>query len=755
MAVAGTSLTVDGTISGAGTLTKTGTGTLVLTTANTYTGATTVNGGTLAITNAAALGASSAGTTVNTGATLDLQNIAALAEPITLNGGTLSASTGISSVAAPVAITGNSTMDVDGTSLTVDGTISGAGTLTKTGAGTLVLTTANTYTGATTVNGGTLKLGTNASIAQSDKVTVNGNLDLTDITGNVFIQSLAGSSSGSVVLGSIAPNGLVITDGQAADSFAGVISGTGGLTIASGTQTLTGINTYTGPTIVNPGANLIAGVQSIPGDIVNNGSFGFNQANPGTFSHDMTGTGTMIIAGSGVITLTGDNTQAGGTTIQSGASLIIASTTALSGNQLVSNNGSFGIADGITLSSLAITGTVTLTSDIYTTGAQSYDNVRLAPSSDNVTTLQTVNSDILIKGTLDATVGKIQSIYIDAGLGRVTFGDSIGSIARPNRPTSIGARIFILADILTGDTQEYRGATSIGDGTYIGKALVKGFLYDSHYQYFEYDKNGTTSKISALQNNPVYVRTLVSKDPTITFNGTVDDVADYTHTLLVAAIAENSTTGRATSTMPIINFNDSVSQSIPLYSLNAQTVAAVNLTNVPDPSAYVGQINIVGNVTTYSDQVFHSYSIPAFSGDGPHIFSVVDPNASISFLLPPPSGSLPSNVNLIFNGQTNASSFVSGITQNAALGYVPPTSAGLSNASSRSSIDGGALKNTLAFQANESQMSITPESVSGVTVSSPESVEIISGKEKKSKSQSQTTDSCVTDKDGNTKCEDI
>jgi autotransporter-associated beta strand protein len=90
--------TVSGVITGSGSLTQTAypsgapVGTLILAAANTYTGATTVNAGTLAITNAGALGAGTAGTTVNTGGTLDLRNVTGVAEPITLAGGTLFAS---------------------------------------------------------------------------------------------------------------------------------------------------------------------------------------------------------------------------------------------------------------------------------------------------------------------------------------------------------------------------------------------------------------------------------------------------------------------------------------------------------------------------------------------------------------------------------------------------------------------------------------------------------------------------------------
>jgi autotransporter-associated beta strand protein len=633
----------------------------------------------LAITNAGALGASSSGTTVNTGGTLDLRNVTGVAEPITLAGGTLATSTGTSSVTAPVALTANSSISVTGTSLELTNVVSGSGGLTKTGSGTLQLDAVNTYTGATTVDAGRLTLAAGASIAESERVTVgaNGVFDTSAITANVYINSLAGS--GSVINGSTAPNSLVITDAIPGDVFSGVISGSGGLRIAGGTQTLTGINTYTGPTVVDPGANLIAGVQSIPGDVVNNGSFGFNQSTAGSFTHNMSGSGTMVIAGTGVITLTGTNTQVGGTQINAGASLMIASANALSGNQVQSNNGSFGIADGIVLSSLGITGSVTLTSDIITSGAQSYDNVKLAPSSDNLTTLQTTNSNIRITGTLDATVGKIQSITINAGSGEVTLGDSVGSIARPNKLTVTGSRIFILADILTGDKQEYNGATSIGDGTYLGRAFVKGFLFDSHYQYFEYTQADSTSSIDYFNNDPRYVRTLVSKDPSVTFNGTVDDVSDYTHTLLVAAIAANVSSARVASTMPVINFNDSVSQTVPLYSLNAQTVATVGANN-PDLSAYVGEINLVGNVTTYSNQVFRSASMTATASapGGDVVFSVFDPNASVSFILPINNGQttllMPNGSDrLVVNGNTNLIGM--SYTQNRALGYVPPSAA--------------------------------------------------------------------------------
>jgi hypothetical protein len=292
----------------------------------------------------------------------------------------------------------------------------------------------------------------------------------------------------------------------------------------------------------------------------------------------------------------------------------------------------------------------------------------------------------MIRGTLDATVGKIQSIVINAGTGKVTLGDSIGSIARPNKLEVTGSRIFILADILTGNTQTYNGAASIGDGTYIGKAFVKGFLFDSHRQYFDYEQTNMVSTVKYKNNDPRYVRTLVSMDPTVTFNGTVDDVGEYVHTLLVAAIAPDEPSARSRSTMPIINFNNSISQTIPLYSLNAQTLVLNPSTETPNLNVYVGEINLIGSVTTYSDQVFRSEIMKAgaLTPGGELKFSVVDPTASVVFNLPMKADN--SGVNLIntnggrdtlvINGATNLTagmvrSSFSDFKQNAALGSLP------------------------------------------------------------------------------------
>ena len=125
------------------------------------------------------LGAAGSGTvTVANGTTLDLQGVTVAAKGgSNLNGGTISTTTGTSSYADAITLGANSTVDVDGTKLTLSGAIGdGANTfgLTKTGNNTLVLSGANSYGGNTTINAGTVEVthATGLGAAGSGTVTV-------------------------------------------------------------------------------------------------------------------------------------------------------------------------------------------------------------------------------------------------------------------------------------------------------------------------------------------------------------------------------------------------------------------------------------------------------------------------------------------------------------------------------------------------------------------------------------------------------
>jgi outer membrane autotransporter protein len=253
-----------------GGLIKIGTGTLTLSGANTYTGPTMVNAGTL---QAGAVNAFSSASafTVASGATLDLagfdQTVGSLAGVgnVTLGSATL-------------------TTNGDGSDTTFSGTISGSGGLVKVGEGTLTLSGNNSYTGGTLLNEGTLAVGSSRALG-------TGTLTLADGT------TLQAAADGLALANAVRLLGDTTVDTQSNTlTLSGPISGTGGLDkIGSGTLTLTGASTYTGDTNVNEG------VLNVTGSLVS--AVSVNQG--GT----LTGTGTIggLSVGSGGIVAPGNS----------------------------------------------------------------------------------------------------------------------------------------------------------------------------------------------------------------------------------------------------------------------------------------------------------------------------------------------------------------------------------------------------------------------------------------------------------------
>ena len=93
--------------------------------------------------------------------------------------------------------------------------------------------------------------------------------------------------------------------------FGLAMSGTGVVQAISGTTSLTGTNSYTGGTTIDSGAALIVTTSSLPGAVTNDGVLRFQQDTNGTFAGAITGTGGIIQRyGAGTVTLTGTNSQA-------------------------------------------------------------------------------------------------------------------------------------------------------------------------------------------------------------------------------------------------------------------------------------------------------------------------------------------------------------------------------------------------------------------------------------------------------------
>jgi autotransporter-associated beta strand protein len=189
---------ISGVISSSGSVTKSGTGTLTLSGTNSYTGITTVTAGTLsinllanggsngslgAVTNAATNLVLNGGTLQYTGAAVSTDRLFSVGT----SGATLDASgTGAVNFTNTGSMgfnsqTGTRTLTLTGTNTgnntlaPIIGDNTGATTLVKNGAGMWILTGSNTFSGTTTINGGTLTLATSSgsALGSTSSVTVN------------------------------------------------------------------------------------------------------------------------------------------------------------------------------------------------------------------------------------------------------------------------------------------------------------------------------------------------------------------------------------------------------------------------------------------------------------------------------------------------------------------------------------------------------------------------------------------------------
>lgn len=273
-------------------LTKAGTGMLTLSAANTYTGATAVNAGTLQTSIENALAASSA-VNIASGASFDLNNFDQKVN-------NLSASGDITLGSATLTLENNGNESLSGV-------ISGTGGLVKDGTGTLTMAGENTYSGGTVISGGQVTIINTSSLGdESGAVTINNNAALGVNVAGEFAHDITLGTGGGTIIGTSGIN------------LGGVISGAGQLT-TRGIIDTSADNTYTGGTTISNASTLSLGrgttTGSILGDVINNGTLAFTRSNDYTFNGVISGSGRVDALGRGTATLTGANTYTGGTNV--------------------------------------------------------------------------------------------------------------------------------------------------------------------------------------------------------------------------------------------------------------------------------------------------------------------------------------------------------------------------------------------------------------------------------------------------------
>jgi autotransporter-associated beta strand protein len=201
---------------------------------------------------------------------------------LTLSNGTAAAnvtdSMGTHMISAPLILISNVTFTVTNSTdaLEVSGPITGAGGVTVMGAGTLSLTGSNSYSGATTVNSGTLAIGDSSAMPSGASVTVGsgnstGVMRLANGTGVITLSTLSVNSGSTVDIGN---NALVIQYGTGADPAAQIrsliVSGYNSVGGAAGNWQGTGLTSSAAA--ANPASFAVGYADGdIPADAANTG----------------------------------------------------------------------------------------------------------------------------------------------------------------------------------------------------------------------------------------------------------------------------------------------------------------------------------------------------------------------------------------------------------------------------------------------------------------------------------------------------
>ena len=412
-------VTINGVISesgGARTLTKTGSdSTYYLTGANTYTGLTTVSAGVLNIQNSAALGDTSGNTTVSSGAQLELQgNITvAVGEDMTITGtGITSGGLGtgaIQNISGDNTIAGIITLAAAASISSESGTLTLSGNITKSGGGKAIqigYASADFLggTGTIVLSGGTANLTGTSWTQQSGTLVLSKTADVNAIDSTFYLGNNDSGALDSVVCrldanGQIATvgvnvyatgllniNGKTDTIGALLIEYGEVRVGDGGsLTISTlsmkageittGTGTLTLGGTVTGVADGNPSPSGAV----ISGNLALGGNRTFTIADTATVADDMlisavvSGAFTLTKGGAGNLTLSGDNTYTGLTTVSANSFLTVAHANALgttAGATTVGAAGQLNFKGDITLNSgeaITITSNNTVTANLNNT----------------------------------------------------------------------------------------------------------------------------------------------------------------------------------------------------------------------------------------------------------------------------------------------------------------------------------------------------------------------------------------------------
>ncbi len=333
--------------------------------------------------------------------------------------------------------------------------------VTKAGAGTWKLSGANTFTGTTTVSGGTLLLGGATALGSGAATVTGGTLNLNGqaITNAVTV------SGGTLSGGTIALSQVIASSG----TITAILTGATALTKSStGTLTLSGANTYSLGTTIS-GGTLQVGAGGETGSLgsgavtLSGGTLTINRSNDFDLSNGITGTGSFTQSGFGRTTLSGTNTFNGAVTVANGT-LVVTSNAALGDLSnivtIAGNANTVGTAGGTLVlapgaqSSLSTGRTINISGRAYSLRSGSIVGIGESITlSGSVSTLTSTNDSALVQ------IGGIMTLS-----GTLVTGPSTSYLLYTGSSNMRGAGSYALTGTITGAGVIYRAN---GQGTLI------------------------------------------------------------------------------------------------------------------------------------------------------------------------------------------------------------------------------------------------------------------------------------------------
>jgi len=493
----GNDSSLSGNITGPGTLVKAGSGALTIS-GNDGFGGLTVEDGSL-VTGANWVLPSLGPVSIASTGVLDLNNYVQQVGVLTGSGGISMGS-------------GNLNINNQNTGSLFSGNISGTGYLYDFGTAPLTLTGDNTYSGGTLLAGCTLDI-TNDTNWGTGAVTWNGSGTIQLLGsfstsknfatgGNAAIFDTNGYSltiTGNILEGN--NNGSVMKNGLGTLTLSGDNTYNDGTTLAEGTLSLANDNALgTGGLTMDAGTTLKAGIANlaVTNAVALNGLDTLNAGGvTSTFSGVISGTGTLAVNTAsgywygGVVTLTGNNTYSGGTTIESGT-IAVTSVSALGSGSVTNYNGALDFLGNANAGSISIT-------DLYYNSQLNFEN---ASSAGNAWVWNT-HGEVTFNGT--STAGNAW-IYSGANSSVLFYGNS-----------SAGAATL---DTNNSDELDFLNNSNAGSAAIqnLGNSLV--YFEDASSAYNASITNSSNSYIYFQGDNAVTFSTAGNSN--ISNNGTLD-----------------------------------------------------------------------------------------------------------------------------------------------------------------------------------------------------------------------------------------